>query len=425
MHELEDDLRRYGEAIEHDLLDGSNPTLTDVFPRPRRGTLAVAAAAVVLVGGAVSIVATMGDGGDSVVATDPATSTDDHAGVFATPTNTILVFSDGTDGATAVDLDQHLAGRRAVDGERAGDQQYRLTLTGDHLVVGWGEIYAAPLDGGPSHRIADATIYLPASEEGTVWTLTWEGGRIGAGSSTLRRVQIDGTTVVESDSFDPATLEPVQAVPGGLLVNSPDGVAVWNADTESTGPVLGHGRAVAAATDGQVVAWCASSCAEVHTAPLTVTGAPTARHVAPGAQQIALSRDGAHLAVLRPNGDSAELVVTTPPGSEETVVGQGLDASGALAWSPDGRQLFYTESSYGAASMRVGRYHLDDQRWEIETLPVGGGFTAIAVTPDEARSFFVDDRQSRDECPAGVAQPSGRHGVCTFALLTRDSPDAR
>lgn len=402
MLDLEDQLRRYGEALEHDLLEDSDSKLrsTAATRRPWRRILAVAAAIAVLAGGAVAILVDTTEDQDSVVTADTAKPTDvRRAGVFTTPTDTVLLFSDGIDGATAVDLDRRLAGRRVIDGERAGDQQFRLTLTGDHLVVGWGEIYASPLDGGRSKKIGDATIYLPASEDGEVWTLAWEGGRIGAGSATLRRVEIDGTTVFESTSFDPAILEPVQGVPGGLLVNSPEGVAVWDANTETTGPVLGPGRAVAATTDGQIVAWCADSCGEIHTASLERKGAPTAAN-ASGAQQIALSPDGS-LAVLRPDG---ELTLTSSSASTVgDVVARGLDAFGALMWSQDGEQLFYTENSYGDSSMRVGRYDLETRQWEIETLPIGDGVAAIAVTRDEARSFYAENRVSERVSAPGRA----------------------
>lgn len=428
MLDIEDELRRYGEALEHDLLEDSDPKRpsTAVSRSPWRRVVAIAAVIAVLAAGGVAIVANRTDDQDSVVTADTASPTEvRHAGVFTTPTDTVLLFSDGIDGATAVDLDRRLAGRRVVDGELAGDQPFRLTLTGDHLVVGWDEIYAAPLDGGPSEKIADATIYLPASEDRQVWTITWEGGRIGTGSATLRRVQIDGTTVFESDRFDSTTLEPVQGVPGGLLVNSPAGVVVWDANTETTGPVLGPGRAVAATTDGQTVAWCADNCDEIHTALLTRTGPPTAPHVAPGAQQIALSPDGATMAVLRPDGDGTELTLATPSASTDgEVVAGGLDAFGSLMWSQDGQQLFYTENSYGDSSMRVGRYDVETRRWEVATLPIGDGLAAIAVTRDQARSFFTDNRVSENECPgAGSTYPSGRDGVCTFAFFTPDSPD--
>lgn len=97
--------------------------------------------------------------------------------LFAEKTGAVLLLSDGIDGVTAIDVDHRVAGRRVIEGERAGDQPFRITTTGDQLIVGWGEIYAMPLTRGPSRKIADATIYIPAAEPGQVWTITWEGGR--------------------------------------------------------------------------------------------------------------------------------------------------------------------------------------------------------------------------------------------------------
>ncbi|HET6775794.1 MAG TPA: hypothetical protein VFH36_20955 [Acidimicrobiales bacterium] len=137
------------------------------------------------------------------------------AAVATAYSDVVLLVSDGIDGVTAVDLDHRLAGRRVVEGERAGDQPFRLTLTGSHLVVGWGEIYAAPLSGASSTKIDDATIYLPAAEPGEVWTVTWDGGRVGEGQASVRRVRVDGTIGFSSDGFDTARLTPLLGVPGG------------------------------------------------------------------------------------------------------------------------------------------------------------------------------------------------------------------
>lgn len=427
MLEIEDQLRRYGEAIERELLgrgDGT-PLVEQRRTRRSRRVLAIAAVLVVVVAGVAIVVIRSVDDDGAIVSTEPAPPTGQpRAGVFSTPTNTVLLFSDGIDGATAIDLDRRLAGRRVIDGERAGDQPFRLTLTGDHLIVGWGEIYASPLGGGPSTLVAPATVYIPASEPGEVWTVTWEGGRIGAGSATLRRVRVDGTIVVSFDPFDTSAFERLIGVPGGLLVNTADGVAVWDATSGTTGDILGPGPATAAASDGRSVAWCASTCADVHVAPLDRTGEPTAPYVSPGRQQIAFSASGAYLAVLRPAGGGAELVVIDRATSEETVVARDLDAAGALQWASDGRQLFYTEGSYLQSSMRVGRHDIGTQQWEIHTLPVGDGLAAIALDDTQARSFFSDRLVPASDCPgAGGTYPSGRGGVCTFAFFTPDSPE--
>lgn len=426
MLEIEEQLRRYGEAVEGELLHGwhGRPAVP-MARRPRTRRILVAAAAlvaVVAIGVAAMSALNDREDGGSVVSVGPSDAEPPRAGVFSTPTDVVLLFSDGIDGATAIDLDRRLAGRRVIEGERAGDQPFRLTLTGEHLVVGWGEIYAAPLNGGSSKKIADATIYVPASEPGEVWTITWEEGRINAGAATLQRVRVDGTVVFTSTTFDPANLEPIIGVPGGVAVNTPEGVAVWDAETGTTGDVLGPGRATSATSDGRSLAWCEESCSAFHVAPLERTGEPTARHVAPGSQQIALTPDGERLAVLRDGG--SELILTRPGTSEEVVIARRLDPFGALTWTSDGRQLFYTENSYQQASHRAGRYDTETGHWEIRPLPVGEGQAPIALNRTQARSFFSERLSRAQECPgAGGTYPSRRQGVCTFAFFTPDSPD--
>jgi hypothetical protein len=416
--EIEDQLRRYGDAFERHLLD---ETIAEVGPerrwRPGRRRLVWASVAVVVVAIAVIISTLLGDD-SSVVSTPPPTTTGAGGpGVFSTATNVVLLFSDGIDGVTAIDLDNRLAGRRVVEGERAGDQPFRLTLTGDDLVVGWENIYAAPLSGAPSMRIAEATIYIPASEPGEVWTVTWEGGRTGQGSSSLQRVRTDGTVTFTADEFDATLLEPLLGVPGGLAVATPEGIAVWDASTESIGPVLGPGGpASAVASNGRDLVWCDSTCASTHIVPLDRGGPPTARHVSPGRQQIALAPDG-QLAVLRPVGDQAQLVILDRSTGGESAVASQLDPLGVLQWDSDGRQLFYTENSYQGPTTRIGRYITTDGTWEVTNIPVESGLGAIAIDQAEASSFFTDDHVAAYECPgAGNVYPSGHVGVCTFAF---------
>lgn len=246
MLDIEDQLRRYGDALERHLEHGRDHQVLTGPPARRLShrSLAVAAALVIALGSTTLII--VRDADDAAVVSTTPDAGRPRAGVFSTPTDTVLLFSDGIAGATAIDLDRRIAARRVIKGERAGDQSFRLTLTGDHLVVGWGEIYAAPLAGGTSRKIADATVYLPASEPGEVWTLTWDGGRIGAGAAILQRATVHGTVTFTSDEFDPSAMQPVVGVPGGVVVNTPSGVAVWDVITDSAGPVLGPGPAIAA-----------------------------------------------------------------------------------------------------------------------------------------------------------------------------------
>lgn len=419
MTEIEEQLRRYGDAPEQHLeIRGNEPTI--VRPsRRRRSRVAISAAAAIIAIASVSAILARNDD-DAVVSTAPDTARDE-LGVFSTPSDAVLLFTDGIDGVTAIDLDRQVAGRRVIEGERAGDQPFRLTLASDHLVVGWGAIYAAPLAGGTSRKIADATIYVPASESGEVWTLDWPGGRIGAGAATVRRVRIDGTTTFTSREFDASNLEPIIGVPGGIVVNTPDGVAVWDADSQAVGHVLGPGPAASATSDGRSLAWCESTCDIVHVVALDRTGSPTAQHVKPGSQQLAMSSDGGRLAMLRPARRRADLVIRESNGEERTVA-HDLEQTGSLQWSPDGRELFYSENSYTQATMRIGRFE-PATGWELRTIPVGDGLAALVVTRAEARTFFSEQLSGPADCRgAGGSYPSGREGTCTFRFSMSSSP---
>jgi hypothetical protein len=120
------------------------------------------------------------------------------------------------------------------------------------------------------------------------------------------------------------------------------------------------------------------------------------------------------LAVLRPSGGEASLIITDLSTGQESMKAESLDEYGALSWASDSQQLFYTENSYLQSSTLIGRYTVSDGRWETHTIPVGDGLAAIAVEPEEARSFFNEDRVEA-ECPGtGGSYPSGRTDRCTF-----------
>lgn len=407
MTELTEQLRQYGEAAERLLLspDAAAPI---VAPRRRRRKPILAVAGVVAAAATVAAVAVVAsDDKDAEVTTHRPVE-----GVFSSPTNVVLLTSDGIDGVTAVDLDRRLAGRRVLDGERAGDQPVRLTLTGDHLVAGWGEINAAPLTGGPSRKIDDNTIFVPASEPGEVWTFTNEGS---PADGALRRVRVDGTVTFSSTGIDPDTFWPILGVPGGVAGQTPDGIAVWDAETQTLGPVLGPGRASSVTSNGQLIAWCTGSCSSTHVVPLQREGPPTARHAVPDPQTLALSPDGRSLAVLR--ADDASLVVRDLATGTDSAVASGLALSGTLMWTPDSAQIFYANNNYQPSSMEIGRFVVADRSWELHTIPVLGGFGPIALTRQEARSFFGTELVAPDECPpVGAVYPSGRKGVCTFGF---------
>jgi hypothetical protein len=351
-----------------------------------------------------------------VAATDPST-----AGVFDAHTDTVLVFSDGIDGITALDLDTGIAARRVIEGERAGDQPYRINLVDQHLVVGWGEIYAAPLDSGPSVRIDSATIFIPSAEPGEVWTVNYTGGAIGSGHAEIHRVTMDGTIVISTDTLDTDHYYPLYGVPGGLVVQGPEGLAIWDAASGLVGDPIAPGVSAShLASDGTHLASCDETCEEPQVVDLEQSGRPTTPAGGPG-QRLALSPDGSHLAVLRPTaGGRAELVVIDLATGEQTHVATTPPGNGSLQWADDGRQLFYATDSYASDTTTLGRYDLPTGTWEAVELDLGDNTTFVPVARGRATALLTGQRVEPAQCPSAEGVfPSGRTEPCTFQVSSR------
>lgn len=330
--------------------------------------------------------------------------------VFSSPTGVVLLFDDGYDGVTALDLDAGVVGRRVVDGQRAGDQPYRLFRSGDSLIVGWGEVFAAPLDGGPSVSLGEATIAVPASESGRVWLATWAGGSVGSGPLTMRLVDLQGR--VEHTLVGEGT---AVGVPGGVMFDGPGGTEVRSFRGAEVTGIGGDGRVLGVGSVFTVT--CSAGC-EVLTVgrpgfPLPVPAGVPLGDVPPA--DVVMSPDGARLALVTP-GPAPRLMVLDLPTSR-LAVDEPVDGLAFPTWSSDSNQLFWVASSYGEASTVVGRIDVDAAAAESVRLPFGGTFRAIAVDRSEAASFLpATPPADPSACPPPTLQPSHRTGTCGFRI---------
>lgn len=426
MVELDEQLRRYGDAIGESLVSGDGPDGTDgdglhrtrpATRRSRRRVLLIAASLVIA--GTVAAAALAVVRSDRRDAPDVAATGTPASAVFDTRTDTVLVFSDGIDGITALDLDTGVAARRVIEGERAGDQPYRINLVDEHLVVGWGEIYAAPLDGGSSTRIDTARYYIPAAEPGQVWTVI--PGPLGQGMVQIQRVTMDGTVVATTDALDLSSYTPLYGVPGGLVVAGPQGLAIWEASSgRVSDPIGAAAPAISIASDGTHLAWCdQETCQQPHVVDLDRTGPPTTPAAAPG-QRVALSPDGQHLAALRSTAVGTELVVTDLTTGQETPVATTPPHSGSLHWTGDGRQLFHTSTSTATGETTLGRYDVRTGSWQTVDLDIDLGPAVAMFVPvarDRASALLTGERTKPGDCPAvGDTFPSGRTESCAFPV---------
>lgn len=334
-------------------------------------------------------------------------------------TGDVLVFDDGYDGATFVDLDHDIAVRRNLDG-RAGDQPFRLARVGDSLVVGWGEISAAPLDGSAPHLVGESTIFIPAVEPGRLWLIDWDGGAIGAGAPTIRLVKLDGEVVFERSP--PSTSgPPVIAIPGGLAFQETNRLDLWDAESGRVIGSLTPGPVFPSDVHGHQIAWCESLCRSEHLT--TIDGEdrnvrlPSKRLKAFQGYEGRFSPDGRWFAALASDtvGPLSEttryriVVIDARTGDVRKVL--PWSAPGGYfqgAWSPDSKRFYFSESSYQRAHTPLGQYVVATGRVRRGTLPFGGLHDFLVLDRDDATAMFEAKLGQANQCPAPSVQPSGQ-----------------
>ena len=396
----------------------------DVSSRARRRHRAVrvrrAIAGVVVLALVTGAAVLVTRGGGTTRITTPVTPP--SRGVFPDTTRTVLALSDGYDGATFVDLDHRIAVRRPIDGERAGDQPYRLTRVGNALVVGWGDVYAAPLDGGPSKLLGHATYYVPAADAGAVWLIDYSGGAIGQGTSTFREVDRAGRVLVETPGPDVSLGYPAIGIPGGIAFETEQGVALWNAASGQVTATLGSvPRLPTFVSDshGDLLAWCETTCDLFHITRLAPSG-PVDLPILPphqttfDARAARFSPDGGLLATT--GGGWITLVDTATGAPRNSFRTQAVAPSGLppyLEWSSDGKRLFFTAYSYVENTTTVGEYVLATGETHVTTLPFGGALQGTALSHHDARALCARTGAA-SACVPPTVQPSGRKSPCGF-----------
>jgi hypothetical protein len=103
-----------------------------------------------------------------VVTSDTASATTFPSSMTETPW--ALIFDDGVEGVTVLDPNDPAGGEGIpIEGQRRGDQPYRLELVAGHLVVGWNQVYAVDLDTAESTLLGEATVFVPGAEPDRVW----------------------------------------------------------------------------------------------------------------------------------------------------------------------------------------------------------------------------------------------------------------
>ena len=172
----------------------------------------------------------------------------------ASSTPDVLVF-DEAGGLLSVDVTTHLVRYDPIYGWKGGDPPFDSLRVGNDAVVGWGDVYAAPLSGAPATRLGTG-VFVPAVEPGAVWLTSY--GKVQ--TPTERLVDMNGRVILESpapvQSGSSSSKPAITGIPGGLVLQTSTGLDIWDARTASITRHLGTTTGSAAPAFGSLLAWC-------------------------------------------------------------------------------------------------------------------------------------------------------------------------
>lgn len=313
--------------------------------------------------------------------------------LFGETTDEVLVFDDGLSAVHVLDPDNRLIATVPIDGQRAGDQPYRIHRVGDHLVVGWGEIYAYSLNTGESTLIAKATQFVPAVEPERVWVVDWaNGSNVGTGTPSAWQVDMEGNVLTEPTKIE-GDVYPSIGIPGGLALETEHGIGLWYPGQGVTDAVLGMSSAIALDTWGDLLAYCTNwDCNDVRVVNLVNDKVAAEFSFEPPirARSGRFSPDGTTLAFAVSTNDVVYLDIATGADVFAAKEVAPTDELVYVAWSPDSLALYAATYTYTTRPLTIVRHDLDTLATETTVLPFGGTLDFIVIDRSDAAVLLAN-----------------------------------
>jgi hypothetical protein len=211
-------------------------------------------------------------------------------------------------------------------------------------------------------------------------------------------------------------------IPGGLAFQTDSGLVLWTMDGGVVRSLEAGSPAWAHDVSGDSLVWCDADCAELRVTDTSTLA--TQDYVPPTGYDrfhvsARLSPSGDYLAALVSSREAYEgeaIWILNRRTGDITVVGDPETRVDFLAWAPASDQLFATSWSYGRDRTVIWRYELSDKEFGAVVLPFGGAMSSVIVEASVAAAYFGDRLVEPSECRAPGGEPSGRSGICTFAL---------
>ena len=303
-----------------------------------------------------------------------------------------LIFDDGLDRAIVIDPNDSALHPVPVEGQRPGDQPYRLERVEDHLIVGWDEIYAVDLSSGVSSPVGDATIYVPASEPDRVWLIDYPSGRIGPETPTAWQASVARDTLRPRMTL-PLAEPPAIGVPGGLAVETDSGISIIESsdlvvELVDTGPSF---VSDVSAVGEPVLAWCDDKCEAFHISEIASGEDTTFGDLTRGdrfeARAARFSPNGRYVAAPTAAGD----IVIYDREQGRTSIAFGIPVVPMVVeWSADGSWLVGSGRDEGDDLTMIGVHELGTGVTLIFGLTERLGRAFVVVGEDTAEHFLAN-----------------------------------
>ena len=312
-----------------------------------------------------------------------------------------LLFDNGYDKVRAIDVNVGVPYDVAIPGAVAGDPPFRLIEVDNWLIVGSGSIFSHSITTRESTHLGSATVYVPAAEQGRVWLVDYVG-RIGANPPVVWQVSPGGEELTERVTVN-VVGHPMMGIPGGLAIETDEGIALWHHATGAVSDVLGSdpsSRVSDVSPLGQI-AWCHRECYELEFTWIETGESFRVGHPEPGVRfvpgEARFSSDGRFLAAPT-RSDLVVIDVTTGDVELIELAGREFDY---VNWAPSGPDLFASTYSYGERSMTIAHVNALSGEAEVVDLPYGGALDFVVVPTEIATSFLSF------ECPVTIPTRSG------------------
>ncbi len=342
--------------------------------------------------------------------------------VGAVAPSDVVVFDDNG-GVSAVDFAARTVTHVPLTGWRGGDQPFLSLRVGADLVAGWGDVYATPMSGGPAHLLGTGVV-VPAVEPGAVWLTSY--GKVQ--TPTERLVDMHGNVLLQGPTpRDPrgGAYIAITGVPGGLVMQTENGLAIWDAHTDRITRRLGSGPGVTAVPmSGSVLAWCDHCGRALELTDLT-TGITRSIAVSLDGgflsmeRYFAFSPDGIQLAIPAQPDGAAPVGVTTKIIIVDVTtakVATQIDAHAryaTVAWSPDGERLYIAASNTGSGGRILTHDQITDTTRDLGPVPDQSGSFSAIITPGDAARFPIPTAATADTCP-GPNGPTTAKRPCIY-----------